>query len=123
MFDKKNKMKDLKKKRDIEIIIQKKVVSADEHENQKKDWSTWKTVWAERNSLFGEAYYAARAINQENTVEYTLRRVGFTDEINTKEYRIKEKLTGKVYKIDHVDDLKNNPLFLKIKCLEGDPDE
>ena len=56
-------MKDVSKVLRRKIIIQKINIVEDEIGNQKQEWVDWKTVWAERNNLWGQEYYAAKSVN------------------------------------------------------------
>lgn len=110
-------MKDLAKVRRRKIVIQKKTDGFDEIGNPVEKWDDWKTLRVERTSLWGREYYAARAVNEENTIEYTAKYVPFLDELNTVEYRI---IDGKkIFDIKHIDPLKDDGMWLKIKALQS----
>jgi SPP1 family predicted phage head-tail adaptor len=109
-------MKDVGKVLRRKIAIQKMEITEDEIGNQKKEWVDWKTIWAERNNLWGHEYYAARAVNEENTVAFTVRYAPFIDEINNTNYRI--KFNNKTYDIKQIDCLNDDGLWVKIKALE-----
>lgn len=109
-------MKDVGKVLRRKIVIQKMEIIEDEIGNQRKEWSDWKTVWAERNNLWGQEYYAAKAVNEENTVVFTARYAPFIDEINNTSYRI--KFNNKTYDIKQIDYLNDDGLWVKIKALE-----
>lgn len=109
-------MKDVGKVLRRKIVIQKMEIIEDEIGNQKKEWIDWKTVWAERNNLWGQEYYAARAVNEENTLVFTTRYAPFIDEINNTSYRI--KFNNKTYDIKQIDYLNDDGLWVKIKALE-----
>ena len=76
-------MKDLARVRPYTIIIQKKTDGFDENRNQIEIWEDWKTLKADRTTLFGNEYYAAKAVNEEQTVVFIVRYVPFLEEINT----------------------------------------
>lgn len=109
-------MKDVGKVLRRKITIQKLGIITDEIGNQKKEWVDWKAVWAERNNLWGQEYYAAKTVNEENTVAFTVRYAPFIDEINNTSYRI--KFNNKTYDIKQIDYLNDNGLWVKIKALE-----
>lgn len=113
-------MKDLGKVLRRKIVIQKQEVTEDEIGNQKSEWTDWQTVWAERNNLWGQEYYAAKVVNEENTLVFTIRYALLIDEINTVDYRIKHE--GKFYDIKQIDFLRDDGLWVKIKALERGAD-
>ncbi len=109
-------MKDVGKTLRRKIIIQKFTIVEDEIGNQKKDWKDWRSVWAELNNLWGQEYYAARAVNEENTLIFTIRYAPFVNEMDTVNFRIKHE--GKIYDIKQIDYLQDDGLWVKIKALE-----
>jgi len=118
MKPKAEKMKDLGRVRRRKIIIQKKTYVQNELGDLIAEWPTWQTLWAERGSLWGDDYYAAAAIDQENTVEFVVKWFPSLDEINTADYRI--KFDNDIYDIKHVDTLRDDGMFIKIKALARD---
>jgi len=117
---KKEAMKDVGKVLRRKIIIQKMEVVQDDIGNQKMAWVDWRPVWAERNNLWGQEYYAAKAVNEESTIVFTVRYAPFIDEMNTVDYRIKHN--GKFYDIKQIDYLQYDGLWVKIKALERGAD-
>ncbi|HHY42567.1 MAG TPA: phage head closure protein [Thermoanaerobacterales bacterium] len=117
---KKEAMKDVGKVLRRKIIIQKMEVVQDDIGNQKMEWVDWRPVWAERNNLWGQEYYAAKAVNEESTIVFTVRYAPFIDEMNTVDYRIKHN--GKFYEIKQIDYLQYDDLWVKIKALERGAD-
>ena len=109
-------MKDLAKVRRRKIVIQKKIHSYDEIGNPVEIWENWKTVRAERTSLWGQEYYAAAATGEEGTVVFTVKWVEFLNDLNTIEYRILHD--GKAYDIKNVDLLLDDGMWVKIKALK-----
>lgn len=110
-------MRDLGRVRRRKIAIQKQTDIEDEWGNVTKDWADWQTIWVERSSLWGKAYYAARAVNEQNTVEFTARHVAFLDEVDTVNFRV--VFDGEVYDIKHIDRLKDDGQWIKFRCLEA----
>lgn len=109
-------MRDVGKVLRRKIIIQKLEVVEDEIGNQIQDWVDWQTVWAERNNLWGQEYYAAKAVNEENTLVFTVRHAPFVDEMDNVKYRV--KYCGKIFDIKQIDFLEDDGLWVKIKALE-----
>jgi len=115
MKPKADAMKDLSKVRRHRIVIQQKIDDFDEHQNPVEYWSNWRVLKAERTELFGQEYYAAAAVGQEQTVVFTVRHVPFLDEMNTVEYRL--LYDGKAYDIKHIDH-PPGAAWVKIKAME-----
>ena len=109
-------MRDLAKVRRRKITVQKKIDGYDEYDNPIEIWSNWKALWVERSSLWGQEYYAAAAIGQEETVTFTLKYVSFLDDLNAVEYRILYE--GKAYDLKGVDLLKDDGQWIKIRAIE-----
>lgn len=108
-------MKDLAKVRRRVIIIERKGPdTSDAVGNQIENWLPWKTLRAEKTQLWGQEYYAAAAVGQEQTVVFTLRRFPGLDVMDAINYRL--LFEGRVYDIKHVDRLQDGSLWLKIKA-------
>ncbi len=116
MKTKAEKMKDLQKVRRRKLVIQKvNGTTYDEHENEVLNWEDWKTVWAERNELFGSEYYAAKSLGEEQTLKWTVKYVTFLEDINTTDYRI--IYNGKdIYDIKDTDHLQDDGMWFVIKA-------
>ena len=119
-----DKMRELGKTLRHRIVIQKRSVTRDLWGNQVAEWQDWQTVWANLQTLWGERYYAAKAVGEENTVIFELRRAPFLDELirNVDDYRL-EFLThhrGTVYTILRVDQLPGET-WVKLTCEESKP--
>ncbi len=112
---KRDKMRDLQKVRRQKVTIL-------EHTEKREygsivlKWEPWKTVWARRISLWGQAYFAARAVGEEQTVEFEVQWTPFLKEINTVDHRF--ELDGVQYEIKHVDHLRDDGEWVKFRCLE-----
>lgn len=76
----------------------------------------FKTVWASINNLWGKEFYAAKAVNAENTVEFVVRYNRDLTVINTKEYRI--LWNNRKFNITFIDNIKYENKWLKIKASE-----
>jgi len=119
-----DKMRELGKTLRHRIVIQKRSVTKDPWGNQVEEWQDWQTVWANLQTLWGERYYAAKAVGEENTVIFELRRAPFLDELiqNVADYRL-ESIThhrGTVYTILRVDQLPGGT-WVKLTCEESKP--
>jgi len=114
---KSEKMKDLAKVRKHKIIIQKKVTSENIRGDHIQDWTDWKTLRAERSTLYGRDYYAAATVSQEQTIIFTVKYVQFLEEVDTVKYRIIYQ--NKPYDIKQIDFIQDDGMFAKIKVLES----
>lgn len=112
-------MKDLAKVRRRKIIIQTKTEDFDDIGNQIEVWKDWKTLKAEKEGLWGQEYYAAKAVNEQDTIVFTVRHVAFIDEMDTVDYRI--MFEGKSYDIKNIDRV-NDDIWVKIKALRSAAD-
>lgn len=81
-----------------------------------EDWRSFKVVWASINNLYGKEFYAAKAVNAENTVEFIVRYSKALEEINSKQYRI--SWNNRKFNITFIDNIKYENKLLKIKATE-----
>ncbi len=112
---------------DKRIIIQKFSTYTTENGFDIQDWIPYKTVWASVNNLWGKEFYAAKAVQAENTVEFVCRYSKDLENINSKEYRIKviksknaekEEEKYRYFNITFIDNIKYKNKWLKIKTTE-----
>lgn len=99
------------------ITIQKFTVIQNENGFDKEEWINHKTVWASVNNLSGKEFYTAKAVQAENTVEFTIRYGKYSENIDTKNYRI--AWNGRFYNITFIDNIQYKNTFVKIKANEG----
>jgi SPP1 family predicted phage head-tail adaptor len=107
--------------------IQKFSTTQNENGFDVEEWTDYKTVWASMNNLFGKEFYAAKAVQAENTVEFVVRYSKDFKLLNSKEYRIKilkneeaveEQDKYRYFNITFVDNIKYANKWLKIKAIE-----
>ena len=98
------------------ITIQKLTTTINANGYKVETWSDFKTVWASKSNLSGREYWGAKAVQQENTVEFGTRYAAFVDEMDSKSYRIVHDL--KIYNINFIDNIGYNRTFVKFKTLE-----
>lgn len=103
-------------KLDKRITIQKYTTYQNENGFNIEDWQDYKTIWASVNNLWGKEFYAAKAVNAENTVEFICRYSRDLENIDTKEYRI--FWNNRTFNITFVDNIKYENKWLKIKAIE-----
>ena len=116
MKNKKDKMKDLQTVRKHKLIIQVKTVAEDEWGNEKEQWVDWKTVTAEKLELFGQEYYAAKSLGEEQAVKLKIKYVAFVEEINTVKHRVIDIRKKDIYDIKDTDHLKDDGMWFIIKA-------
>lgn len=109
-------MRDVGKVLRHKVDIEKKTVSEDDIGNQHETWMHWRYFWIEANGLHGAEYYAAASVNEENTVELSLRYCKDLDSLNTIDYRV--IFNDKTYDIKAVDPVKYEDRWVKLKLLE-----
>ncbi|WP_061329214.1 phage head closure protein [Clostridium botulinum] len=109
------------------ITIQKYSTYQNDNGFDVRKWDDYKTVWASMNNLWGKEFYAAKATNSENTIEFIVRYSKDLEKINSKEYRIKtikdknatkEKDKYRYFDITFIDNIKYENKWLKIKAIE-----
>ncbi|MCJ8173973.1 phage head closure protein [Clostridium botulinum] len=109
------------------IVIQEYTTTQNENGFDIEEWIDYKAVRASMNNLWGKEFYAAKATNSENTVEFIVRYSKDLKNINTKEYRIKtikdknatkEKDKYRYFDITFIDNIQYKNKWLKIKAIE-----
>ncbi|NFQ85119.1 head-tail adaptor protein [Clostridium sporogenes] len=112
---------------DKRITIQKYTTIQNKNGFDIEVWKDYKTVWASMNNLWGKEFYAAKAVQAENTVEFVARYSKVLENINSKEYRIKtikdknaieEKDKYRYFSITFIDNIQYKNKWLKIKAVE-----
>ncbi len=109
-------MKDLARVCRRKVVIQRKETATDEYGDTATTWADWRAMWAERSSLWGRDYYAALAVGEEQTVEFTLRYAAFLDELKTDTHRL--FYAGEVYDIRQVDYLDDDGMWIKLRAVK-----
>ena len=94
------------------ITLQRPIITINENGFEEETWEDVKTVWAAASNLYGREYYAAAAVQAENTVKFTIR---YTEGIDSS-MRILFK--GKQYDITAIDNIKYQNRYMEIKALE-----
>lgn len=77
-------------------------------------WVDFRDLWAAVTNLHGREYFAAAAVQAENTVKFTIR---YTDEIDT---TMRIFFKGKQYNITSIDNIKYENKFIEIMAMEVD---
>jgi len=94
------------------ITFQKLTTTVNENGFEVDTWEDYQTVWAAVSNLHGREYYAAAAVQAENTVKFTLR---YLKDIDTS---MRILFRGKQYNIIAIDNIKYQNRYLEIKAQE-----
>jgi len=94
------------------ITIQKHTTTVNENGFEVETWEDIKTVWAAVSNLHGREYFAAAAVQAENTVKFTVRYLQGLDTA------MRIRFQGKTYDITAIDNIKYQNRFMEIKALE-----
>lgn len=95
------------------ITFQKVTYSLNENGFEEKQVEPVKTVWASVSDLKAREYFAAKAVQEENTVTFTIR---YTEGIDQK---LQILFQDKAYNIIGVDHMAYRKRYLEIKALEA----
>ena len=94
------------------ITLQKQVITINENGFEVKTWQDYRTVWAAASNLHGREYYAAAAVQAENTVKFTIR---YLEGLGT---TMRILFQGRQYNIISIDNIKYQNRYMEIKALE-----
>ena len=94
------------------ITFQKHTTTINENGFEVETWEDVKTVWAAASNLHGREYFAAAAVQAENTVKFTIRYLPNLDTTMRISFR------DKTYNITAIDNIKYQNRFIEIKALE-----
>lgn len=96
------------------ITLQKSITSINENGYETEVWEDVKTVWAAVENLSGREYFAAAAVQAQNTVKFTIRYLVGLDQT------MKIVFQGRDYNITGIDNIKYNNRYMEIKAVEVD---
>ncbi|WP_296969169.1 phage head closure protein [Tepidanaerobacter sp. EBM-38] len=94
------------------ITLQRPIITINERGFEEETWEDVKTVWAKVTNLHGREYYAAAAVQAENTVKFTIR---YLEGVDT---TMRILFQGKHYDITAIDNIKYQNRYMEIKALE-----
>lgn len=94
------------------ITIQKLTTTVNANGFEVEEWAEHETVWAAASNLHGREYYAAAAVQAENTVKFTIRYIAGLDT------SMQILFQDKQYNITAIDNIKYQNRFIEIKALE-----
>ena len=100
------------------ITIQKYTTTQNENGFDIPEWIEYKPIWASVNNLFGKEFYAAKAIQEETTVEFIVRYSKdlevLLEEGGTELYRI--YWNKRAFDITFADNIQYANKWIKIKA-------
>ncbi len=96
------------------ITLQNKSITVNKNGFKVEDWEDIKTVWASVSNLRGREYYAAAAVQAENTVKFIIR---YTKDIDT---GMQIVFNEKAYNILSIDNDQYKNRFIEIRAQEVD---
>lgn len=94
------------------ITFQKIVTAVNPNGFEVRAWENITTVWAKASNIHGREFYAAAAVQAENTVEFTVR---YLTGIDTS---MRILFNGKQYNITAIDNIKYKNRYVEIKAQE-----
>ncbi|QGT99504.1 hypothetical protein SYNTR_0911 [Candidatus Syntrophocurvum alkaliphilum] len=94
------------------ITLQKPIITTNLNGFEEETLKDFKTVWAAVSNLRGREYYAAAAVQAENTVEFTIRYITGID--NSMRIIFKDKQ----YNIIAIDNIKYQNKYIEIRAQE-----
>lgn len=97
------------------IKINKIVNTFDDEDNSIKSFELYHACKAEINCLGGKEYYAAKQVNSENEVTFTVRFCAKLRNLTPQGYCI--EFDGDMYDIAYIDNYMMSNEFLKIKAV------
>ena len=97
------------------ITFQMIVSTVNENGFEVEEKQEFKTVWAAIANLHGREYFAAMAVQAENTVKFTVRYLEGIDQ------NMKILFQGKTYAITAIDNIKYKNRYLEIQATEVEP--
>lgn len=94
------------------ITIQRITPTINENGFESEISQDFKTVCASVKKLHGKEYFAAKAVQAENTVKFTIRYIAGIDQT------MKILFQGKAYNITSIDNIKYKKRYIEIQALE-----
>ncbi|URZ15330.1 phage head closure protein [Clostridium felsineum] len=108
----------LNKKITIQRYNKSKIVYDDEGNPTTDGWYDFTTKFASINNLYGNEFWSAKAVNQQDTVNFIIRYSKSISDIEkangAKIYRILWQ--DKIYNLDFIDNVNYSNTFYKIKA-------
>lgn len=96
------------------IMIQRNSFTKDEVGNQKNIWTNYYSCWAYINNLSGREYWEAAQVNQETSLYFIVRYCSELKTMDSTLYRI--VFQDEIYNITFVDFMQYKNKFLKLRA-------
>lgn len=110
-------MKDVGKKLNKKIAVQKRAMGKDPIGNEVESWVHLAHIWSDTQAIWGKDFYEAKKMGEEKTIKFLLRNSDLIRQMNTADYRLVND--GTKYNITKIDFLPND-LWTIISGLEID---
>lgn len=98
------------------IAIQTYTSTFDKYGNEKAEWTTILTPWANAVCTTGKEYYEAAQVNAENDLTFRMRYVRSIHQLHTAEVRI--LYNGRTYNVKQITDYREQHKELVIRAAE-----
>lgn len=120
MYEKNRRLRNARRVFNKRIVIEKPTVSTDAFSQQKQVFKSFKHLYAEVKNLYGKEYFAAKQVNAEKTVKFTIR---YADGHDITE-RMRIVMDDSIYNIVFIDNIDYLNELIEIKAVKtGDCDE
>ena len=96
------------------IAIQRVIISTNENGYEVETPEVIKVVWAKVSNLHGKEFFEAKAVQAENTVNFTIRYISGLDQ------SMQIIFQGKTYNITTIDNIKYRNEYIEIQAKEVD---
>lgn len=96
------------------ISFQTVVTVINENGFETEEVQEYTRVWAEVTNLHGKEYFAAKAVQEENTVKFTIRFLNGIDQ------KMQISFQDKLYNITSIDHIKYKKNYMEIRAREVD---
>jgi len=96
------------------ITIQRIAITTNENGYEVESPEVVKEIWAKVTNLHGKEFFAAKAVQSENTVKFTFRYISGIDQT------MQIMFQDKVYNITSIDNIKYRNEYIEIQAKEVD---
>jgi len=96
------------------ITIQRIAITTNENGYEVESPEVVKAVWAKVTNLHGKEFFAAKAVQSENTVKFTIRYMSGLDQ------SMQILFQEKIYNITSIDNIKYRNKYIEIQAKEVD---
>ncbi|MBW8382217.1 MAG: phage head closure protein [Youngiibacter sp.] len=96
------------------IKIQRIAITTNENGYEVESHEVVKTVWAKVSNLHGKEFFAAKAVQSDNTVKFTIRYISGLDQ------SMQILFQEKIYNITSIDNIRYRNEYIEIQAKEVD---